>query len=310
MPIINELAVISKFTRIQSILAKTYDLNEKSKIIDVIVHAEKLLDMVHTAFANFVDIKAILGIYFIYYREGCRRREPCSFFAEEPVTIRVYKAEFDPVPPMNDFSSGEFAANIRGIKARYDIDMDCKFISVDVTAEVILNLVEEKTIILEETLQNNEEEEVEEFDEIPLSSVAISKNYFGGDLRNYAITLEELSKAINHKLIEIEEEKRKLKKEIERMKEDLNNKNQLYLSLNEKCNRLSWDYSNQLEKLKIVEGKYLKEHRKVGLLEKENNKKMEEINYLSKERNDLLLNIEKSKSTIKDRMKQLFNKIK
>lgn len=303
MTVINELAVKSKYAKTQNILTKAYEFN--NKIIDVIVHAEKILNMVYTAFTNFVDIKIMLGIYFIYYRDNNGKKEPCSFFAEEPVTIRVYREEFKPISYEFDFRSGEFVTNIKNIKTKYDIDMDYKCISIDITAAVIVNLVEEKTIILQENIINNEDEEVEEFDEIPMNCVAISKNYFGGDLKNYVLTLEEISRAINQKLIEIDEENKELKNEIGRMKKDINNKDHQYISLKEKYNNVSKDYTRQVEKLKSIEGKYLKVQKKAGLLEVENNRKMEEINYLSKEKNDLILNIEKSKSTIKDRLKQI-----
>lgn len=305
MPIINELVVKSKYASTKSILTRKYEFNENNKIIDVIVHGEKLLDIDCMAFSNFLDIKIILGVYFIYYRDNSGKKEPCSFFKDEMVSIRINKNEFKPVLYDFNFSMGEFTPYIRNIKAKYDIDMECKCISIDVTAYLVVNLVEEKSVILKENRVKIEDEEMEDFDEIPLSSVAISKNYFGGDLRNYAITLEEISKAINQKLVEIEEEKQELKREIERMKEDINNKNHRYLSLTEKFNNVSKDCAKQLEKLKSLESKYLKEQKKASYLEAENNKKLMEMDQLRKDRNELILNIEKSKSTIRDRLKQL-----
>lgn len=308
MPVINEKAVISKYIKPRGIFTAIYDLKERSKIIDVIAHAEKFLNLSCTAFADFIHIKALLGIYFIYYREGTVKREPFAYFAEEAVTIRVNREDFTPRLQEFDLSSGEFAVNIRGVKAKYDIDMDCKCVSVEIEAEVIANLVEERTIILREEPEINSEEEMEEFDEIPLSSVALSKNYFGGDLRNYAITLEELSKAINHKLIEIEEEKKGLKKEIERMQDEIRGKDERYMSLKEKLINVSKDYTKQMDKIKSIETKYLREQRKAQLLEQESNKRLEEINQLSREKEKMLFNIESHKSTIKDRIKQLLNK--
>lgn len=305
MPVINELVVKSKYSSIQSIFSKTYEFNESSKIIDVIVHGEKLLNISCRVLSNYLEVKITLGIYFIYYRENSGKKEPESFFKDEDISIRINRKDFNPLLKDMDFNSGEFVPNIRNIKAKYDIDMDCRSISIDVTAHLAVNLVEEKSIILLEDKIKNEDEEMEDFDEIPLSTVAISKNYFGGDLKNYAITLEEISKAINQKLVEIEEEKKGLKSEIERMKEDINNKNHQYLILSEKFNNVSKDYTRQLEKLKSIEGKYLKEQRKASYLEIENNKKMKEMDQLLKDRNDLILNIEKNKSTIKNRLKQL-----
>lgn len=305
MPAIYELVVRSKYSKLQSILTKTYEFDEDNRIIDVIVHGEKLLNIDFRAFSNFIDIKIILGIYFIYYRDNSGKKEPGSFFRDETVFIRINKDEFKPVINDIDFSSGVFTPYIRNIKAKYDIDIGCKYISIDVTAQLVVNLVEEKTVVIREDKVNIEDDEIEEFDEIPLSSVAITRNYSGGDLRNYAITLEELSKAINQKLVEIEEEKQRLKKEIDHMKEDINNKNQQYLSLTEKFNNVSRDYTRQIEKLKSMEGKYLREQKKTGFLEAENNKKMVEISQLLKDKNELISNIEKSKSTIKDKLKQL-----
>ncbi len=307
MPVINEKVVISKYIKAQRIIANIYDLKERCKIIDVISHTEKLLNLTFTAFADFIEIKALLGIYFIYYREGTAKREPCAFFTEETAIIRVNREDLTPQPKEFDFSSREFVVNIRGIKAKYDIDMDCRCVSAEITAEVIANLVEEKTIILRENSEEIREEEVEEFEEIPLSSVALSKNYFGGDLKNYAITLEELSKAINHKLVEIEEEKRGLRKEIERMQEEIREKDKQYVSLTERLNNILRDYTRQMDKLKNTETKYFREQKKAQLLEQENNKRLEEINQLSREKNDMLSNIEDRKSTIKNRIKQLLN---
>lgn len=305
MPAIYELVVKSKYSKLQSILTKTYEFDVENRIIDVIVHGEKLLNIDYKAFSNFIDIKIIIGVYFIYYRDNSGRKEPGAFFRDETVFIRVNKEEFKPELNDIDFSSGVFTPYIRNIKAKYDIDMCCKSISIDVTAQLVVNLVEEKTVVLREDKVYSGDDEIEEFEEIPLSSVAISRNYSGGDIRNYAITLEELSKAINEKLAEIEEEKLRLKKQIDMMKEEINNKNHQYLSLTEKFNTVSRDYTRQMEKLKSIENKYLKEQRKAGLLENENNKKIEEINQLLRDKNELISNIEKSKSKIRDRLKQI-----
>lgn len=307
MPVINELVVKSKYSSVQNILSKTYEFNETDKIIDVIVHGERLLNIGCRVFSSYLDIKITLGIYFIYYRESSGKREPCSFLKDEEVSLRVNRKDFKPLLNDRDFSSGEFISTIRNIKAKYDIDMGCRCISIDVTANLTVNLVEEMSVVLRENkiINKAEEDEMEDFDEIPLRSVAISRNYFGGDLKNYALTLEEISKAINQKLIEIEEEKQELKKEIEGMKEDINSKNHQYLNLIEKFNNVSRDYTAQLEKLKSIENKYLKEQKRASYLEAENNKKMKEMDQLLKDRKDLISSIEKSKSTIRDRLKQL-----
>lgn len=308
MPVISELVVKSKYSSNQSILSKSYEFSEKNKIIDLVVHAEKLLNIMYTAFPNFIDIKIIIGIYFIYYRENAGVREPCSFFAEEPILIRIYRNEFKPILYGFDFSSGEFTPYIRNIKANYDIDMDCKCISIDIAASVVVNLVEESSIILEESIINKGDDEMEDFDEVPSCSLAIGKDYYGGDIKNYTFTLREISKAINQKIIEIEEESQGLKKEIEKMREDINNKNHKYSSLNDKFNDISKEYSKQTEKLKSFENRYLKEQKRIGTLETENARKIEEIKQLNSEKNELLLNIEKNKSTIKDKLKQLIAK--
>jgi hypothetical protein len=305
MSVISQLVVKSKYSSIKSLLSKDYEFSENKKIIDVIVHAEKLLNIMYTAFPNFIEIKIIIGIYFIYYRENAGVREPCSFFAEEPISIRIYRNEFKPILYGFDFSSGEFAPYIRNIKAKYDIDMDCKCISIDISALVVVNLVEENSIVLEERIINNEDDEMEDFDEVPLSSVALGKDYYGADIKNYTITLGEISKAINQKIIEIEEESQSLKKEIEKLREDINKKNHKYLSLNDKFNDISKEYSKQTEKLKSLENRYLKEQRRTDLLETENTRKIEEIKQLNNEKNELLSNIEKNKFTIKDKLKQL-----
>ena len=305
MPVISELVVKSKYSSVQSLLSKNYEFSEKNKIIDLIVHAEKLLNIMYTSFPNFIEIKIIIGIYFIYYRDNTGVREPCSYFTEEPISIRIYRNEFKPILYGFDFSSGEFAPYIRNIKAKYDIDMDCKCVSIDITALVVVNLVEESSIVIEESIINNEDDEMEDFDEVPLSSVAIGKDYYGGDIKNYTITLGEISRAINQKIIEIEEESQCLKKEIEKMREEINSKNHKYLSLNDKFNDISKEYSKEKEKLKNLENRYLKEQKRTGILEIENVRKIEEIKELSREKNELLSNIEKNKSTIKERLKQL-----
>jgi hypothetical protein len=311
MPVINELVVKSKYSSNQVILSKSIELgnHDNIKIIDVISHTEKLLSMKFIFKSNFIDVNLLLGIYFIYYREKDGIKEPCSYFTEELVCIRAKKEDFLPVPHDMDFISGEFTGYAKNIKANYDIDMHRKSVIIEVSASVVVNLVEENSITIDESMAHSDGNEMEEFDEIPLSSVAISRDYFGGDIKSYLYTLGEISRAINKKITEYEEENRRLKEQIEKIEVGFREKSHHNMELIDKMNSISGDYTKLTEKMKDLKEKYDKVQIKANLLETENMKYIEEIEQLRRERNELAVVNDKGKTKFRDKIKEFIARL-
>lgn len=311
MPVINELVVKSKYSLNQVILSKSIELGNRNniKIIDVISHTEKLLSMKYIFKSNFIEVNLLLGIYFIYYREKDGSKEPCSFFTEELVCIKAKKEEFKPIPHDMDFISGEFVGYAKNIKGNYDIDMDRKSVSIEISASVVVNLAEESSIIVNESKSHFEESETEEFDEIPLSSVAISRDYFGGDIKSYLYTLGEISRAINKRITEYEEENRNLKEQIEKIEGGYREKSHHNMELNDRMIILSKDYAKLEETLKNTKEKYVMEQKKARQLEMDNLKYIDEIEQLRRERNKLAVVNDKGKMKFKDKIKEFIARL-
>lgn len=300
MPVINELVVKSKYSSDRCILSRTFEFNKDIKVLDVIAHTEKLLSMRYSVNSSFIEISLVLGLYFIYYIDSFGKKEPFSFFTEEPISLRILREDFKPKPYSIDFVSSEFAPYIKNINAKYDIDMDCKSISVGVTAAVVVNLVEEKSIFIEESSVHEEYDEMQDFEEVPLSSVAISKDYFGGDIRSYVNTLNEISKVINQKIIELEEENDLLKKQSGKIEEKFIEKNNQNEGLSAKIKSISTENTKLMEALKELKDKYSREQEKVRFLENENARMLDEITGLNKEKNELI----NSKLSFRDKIKE------
>lgn len=300
MPVISELVVKSKYSSDQCILTKIFDFDKDIKIIDVIAHTEKLLSIKYAANSSFIEISLVLGLYFIYYKDAFGKKEPSSYFIEEPISLKIPRENFKPKPYSIDFGSGEFSPYIKNISAKYDVGMDCKSISVDVTAAVVVNLVEEKDIFIEESSLQEDHDEMQDFEEVPLSSVAISRDFFGGDIRSYVNTLNEISRVINQKVIELEEENKSLKVQSDKIEVDFTEKNNQYMGLTNKVKNISSENAKLMETLKELKEKYTREQERVRFLEGENARMLDEIRQLNEEKKELI----NSKSSFRDRIKE------
>jgi hypothetical protein len=71
---------------------------------------------------------------------------------------------------------------------------------------------------------------------------------------------------------------------------------------------MSEEHTRVLDKLKEAEGLYVKEQKRANLLEIENNRSMDELRSLRKEKNELMMKIDRNRTSIIDKIKDMIKK--
>ncbi|MCX7883681.1 MAG: hypothetical protein N2448_01410 [Caloramator sp.] len=301
MPLYSQKVVKSKYKSYHTFMSKRISYKNK-KIKNILDHNERIVKIQWDSKSTYIDVFISIQIYFICCIE--ERDEILNYpvMLDEDIQFRVYKSSFKPLPLECEFKDSEFAAYIRNLEGRYDIDISGDTLIIDVIGFLIINMMAERCIVLKENKNIN-------INELGLKQVAISGEDAPKDVKGYLNNLEGILKIVSKRIDELEEENSFLKDEVKKLQMELDKRNIEYNDIKRKDESVMGEYKRLIEKLKDMEDKYLKEQKRANVLEVENSRNLDELKKLRKENSDLLAKIEKDKVTIKDKFKRFISSV-
>jgi chromosome segregation ATPase len=128
------------------------------------------------------------------------------------------------------------------------------------------------------------------------------------NVKDYFERMDEIAKALSKRLDGLEEENLLLKQDNERLKTELEKRTGECLEIKNQFDAMSEEHTRVLDKLKEAEGLYVKEQKRANLLEIENNRSMDELRSLRKEKNELMMKIDRNRTSIIDKIKDMIKK--
>lgn len=300
MSVINEKVVKSKYRALQTILSKKIDFNN-IKVKNVMNFKGKIKDIKYKSTAEYVEVLIRYEIYLAYYVEENNEEVCYTSVIEDMAILRFYRINFRPFPYQKDFKDGRFEIDIRNLKYTSDIDMSCRIMYLEISANLIVYLVKERSIEVEE-------KSLAFMYSQDMSQVALSCDTPQRDVKNYLCNLDDISKLAIKKIDDLENENSYLKDELYKKELEVKKMMDDYLDYKKRVDALSQECTRLTERIKEFEDKYIKEQRRANLLEKENSRNLDEIKRLKKEIQEIVNEIEKKKPSLKEKIKDILKK--